>query len=71
MIPLPVVSPTVTGTVITAPGEALTFGNAAVTGGVPVGVAVAVGVNVFVAVGVGPSGSISTEPFSQPLPTGR
>ena len=53
MIPRPVVSLTVTGTVTTEPGAPLTFVSAAVTGGVPVAVAVAPpGVPVAVAVGV-------------------
>lgn len=52
MIPRPVVSPAVIGIVIKAPGEALTFGRATVTGGVPVAVAVADGANVGVLAGV-------------------
>ncbi len=52
MIPRPVVSPTVTGTVICKPAEALTFERATVTGGVPVAVAVAVMVFVGVPLGI-------------------
>lgn len=52
MIPRPVVSPTVIGTVIVEPGDATTFGNATVTGGVPVAVAVAEAAIVAVLVGV-------------------
>ena len=59
MMPRPVVSLTVIGTVIRAPGEAVIIGNATVTGGVPVAVGVAdiatVGVNVAVEVAVGAS----------------
>ena len=44
IIARPVVSPTVIGIVIKAPGEALTLGRATVTGGVPVAVADALGV---------------------------
>lgn len=53
MIPRPVVSPTVIGTVICAPGDALTLGKATVTGGVPVAVADAVAVIVNVGVTLG------------------
>ena len=54
MIARPVVSPTVIGNVINEPGDALTVGSAAVTGGVPEGVevTVAVGPDVGVFVGV-------------------
>jgi len=61
IMPRPVVSLTMIGTVISAPGEAVIIGNATVTGGVPVAVGVAdmatvgvnVGVEVFVDVAVG------------------
>ena len=53
IMPRPVVSLTVIGTVIRAPGAALNAGRATVTGGVPVAVGVApAGVFVAVAVGV-------------------
>src|SRR4051794_23061366 len=52
MIPLPVVSPTVIGTVMVEPAAPLMFGSETVTGGVPVAVAVGVPVAVFVFVGV-------------------
>jgi hypothetical protein len=54
IMPLPVVSPAVIGTVASVAGEAVTFGRATLTGGVPVAVAIAVAVfdGVFVAVAV-------------------
>ena len=62
MIPRPVVSPTVIGTVISVPGDALTFGRATVTGGVPVAVAVAVAVFVGVLVAVNVAVDVAVGP---------
>ena len=68
IIPRPVVLPTVIGTVIREPGDALTIGSETGIGGVPVGVAVGVNVGVIVVTAVPVGVSVAVAPLTVTLP---